>query len=62
MNKLPLESYYAYCPSYDLYVDSSNLLSIKINHGEWEQNSRIIVDIILDAPCTSTFITPRSVR
>lgn len=61
LNKLSPKSYYAYRLPCDFYIDSSNLLAIKINHGDWEQKSNMIVDMILNAPCTNTFIIPRSI-
>ena len=33
INEFPLESYYANCPPYVVYVDSSHRLIVQINHG-----------------------------
>ena len=59
MNEFPLESYYTDCPPDDVYVDSTHLLGVQINHAQWEPGSGVIADMLLNVPCTSTFVIAR---
>lgn len=62
MNESPPDPYYVVYPPYDIYTNSSHLLTIHINHVQWEQNTSMIVDMALNAPSTSTFITGKSIK
>ena len=56
MNGFPPNPYYACHPPYDIYIDSSPLLTVQINYGQREQKNIMIANMILNAPCISTFI------
>lgn len=62
MNVFSPNSYYSKGDTFDLYVNSSQLLSIAISYGQWELNTKIIAGMILNVKSIMTFIIEKIVK
>ena len=56
MNEFILDSNYIDCHPFDIYVDSTHLVTVVINNGQWEYRTSIIANMNFIAPCNGTFI------
>jgi hypothetical protein len=62
INWFPSYLYYDKGDPFDIYVDSTHFLTIIINHSQWEHNTSIIIDMILNVKFNTTLIISRSIK